>query len=124
MESAPSRLSSMMSLSPSFASQTMHCIDARVSVSVHVLHVTWPQGFATVQKKKMDTRVTNFIEVNARNISKLFDNVFLQQGQIESSLSFFAFAVASLPSEVGRGASDEDANENETGIRFFKLEGK
>jgi hypothetical protein len=58
--------------------------------------------------------------MDVRNMRRLFEKVFLQQGQIASSSFFIAFALSSPP---GRVESDEGEKEKETGIRFFKLHG-
>jgi hypothetical protein len=49
----------------------------------------------------------------------LFESVFLQQGQMGSPSSFF-----SLEASFPRVLSEEDGNENERGMRFFKLDGE
>lgn len=50
---APSRFNSNISFSANFLSQTMHCFEGCTSESVHVLHVTCPQGFITERKYNM-----------------------------------------------------------------------
>ena len=48
----------------------------------------------------------------------LFESVFLQQGQMGFSSSFFILE-ASFPRVLS-----EDGNENERGMRFFRLDGR
>lgn len=65
-DNSPSRLSSIISSFSSLLSHTIHCRAGLTSVSVQVLHVTWPHFFEPVTFEGTDEKYSCKSESNSR----------------------------------------------------------
>lgn len=104
----------------------MHCFEGLTSESVHVLHVTCPQGLATERRRGQKHKDNGDCwNINLRNIKLVFENAFLQHGHMGASSFFFEdspLSVAGVESTEDVALAETVSKAKFTDISCFRLD--